>query len=101
MSKNFKYANCKKKFKKIGVFLLHKDIKKKKNFKEIYFCDENLKKNYLYMVIYMNMHYNEMYFRAFGLLKSVRLPQKLVGVEKHRGFGFVEYHTQSDAKVPI
>lgn len=37
-------------------------------------------------------------FKAFGELKAVRLPKKLVGVEKHRGFAFVEYYTKSDAK---
>ncbi|XP_034949464.1 probable RNA-binding protein 19 [Chelonus insularis] len=37
-------------------------------------------------------------FKAFGQLKAVRLPKKLVGDEKHRGFGFVEYFTKSDAK---
>lgn len=31
----------------------------------------------------------------------MRLPKKLVGVEKHRGFAFVEYYTKSDAKVGI
>lgn len=38
-------------------------------------------------------------YRVFGELKAVRLPKKLVGVEKHRGFGFVEYYTKSEAKV--
>uniref|UniRef100_A0A0C9RLJ9 Rbm19 protein n=2 Tax=Fopius arisanus TaxID=64838 RepID=A0A0C9RLJ9_9HYME len=37
-------------------------------------------------------------FKAFGELKAVRLPKKLVGQEKHRGFGFVEYYTKSDSK---
>ncbi|CAL7941010.1 unnamed protein product [Xylocopa violacea] len=37
-------------------------------------------------------------FKAFGELKAVRLPKKLVGVEKHRGFAFVDYYTKSDAK---
>ena len=37
-------------------------------------------------------------FKVFGELKAVRLPKKLVGVEKHRGFGFVEYYTKSEAK---
>uniref|UniRef100_A0A0C9RHT5 RBM19_0 protein n=1 Tax=Fopius arisanus TaxID=64838 RepID=A0A0C9RHT5_9HYME len=41
----------------------------------------------------------DFYFsRAFGELKAVRLPKKLVGQEKHRGFGFVEYYTKSDSK---
>lgn len=39
------------------------------------------------------------YFRVFGDLKAVRLPKKLVGNEKHRGFAFVEYSTKKDAKV--
>lgn len=29
----------------------------------------------------------------------MRLPKKLIGVEKHRGFAFVEYYTKSEAKV--
>ncbi|XP_015109002.1 probable RNA-binding protein 19 [Diachasma alloeum] len=37
-------------------------------------------------------------FKAFGELKAVRLPKKLMGQEKHRGFGFVEYYTKSDSK---
>lgn len=37
-------------------------------------------------------------FKAFGELKAVRLPKKLIGAEKHRGFGFVEYYTKSEAK---
>ncbi|XP_053983354.1 probable RNA-binding protein 19 [Hylaeus volcanicus] len=37
-------------------------------------------------------------FKAFGELKAVRLPRKLVGVEKHRGFAFVEFYTKSEAK---
>ncbi|XP_015191541.1 PREDICTED: probable RNA-binding protein 19 [Polistes dominula] len=37
-------------------------------------------------------------FKAFGELKAVRLPKKLIGAEKHRGFGFVEYYTRSEAK---
>ncbi|XP_033210187.1 probable RNA-binding protein 19 [Belonocnema kinseyi] len=38
-------------------------------------------------------------FKVFGDLKAVRLPKKLVGDEKHRGFAFVEYSTKKDAKV--
>lgn len=41
----------------------------------------------------------DIYFRAFGELKAVRLPKKMVGDGNHRGFGFVEYYTKSDAKV--
>lgn len=37
-------------------------------------------------------------FKAFGELKAVRLPRKLVGAEKHRGFAFVEYYTKTEAK---
>ncbi|XP_066598497.1 probable RNA-binding protein 19 isoform X2 [Prorops nasuta] len=37
-------------------------------------------------------------FKAFGELKAVRLPKKLVGVEKHKGFAFVEYYTKNEAK---
>ncbi|KAG8224194.1 hypothetical protein J437_LFUL002648 [Ladona fulva] len=35
---------------------------------------------------------------TFGDLKFVRLPKKMVGTGTHRGFGFVEYLTKSDAK---
>ncbi|KAI1291964.1 putative RNA-binding protein 19 [Halotydeus destructor] len=38
-------------------------------------------------------------FRAFGELKSVRLPKKLSG--DHRGFGFVEFVTRHDAERAI
>ncbi|GAB1868922.1 Probable RNA-binding protein 19 [Camponotus japonicus] len=37
-------------------------------------------------------------FKSYGELKAVRLPKKLVGTEKHRGFGFIEYYTKTDAK---
>ncbi|XP_011866993.1 PREDICTED: probable RNA-binding protein 19 [Vollenhovia emeryi] len=37
-------------------------------------------------------------FKSYGELKAVRLPKKLVGIEKHRGFAFVEYYTKADAK---
>ena len=38
--------------------------------------------------------------RAFGDLKTVRLPKKMsLGEETHRGFGFVDFHTEFDAKV--
>jgi multiple RNA-binding domain-containing protein 1 len=37
-------------------------------------------------------------FRVFGELKAVRLPRKMVGTGPHRGFGFVDYVTKSDAK---
>lgn len=37
-------------------------------------------------------------FKAFGELKAVRLPKKLVGEERHRGFAFVEYYTKNEAK---
>ncbi|XP_055709752.1 probable RNA-binding protein 19 [Phlebotomus papatasi] len=38
-------------------------------------------------------------FKAFGDLRSVRLPLKVTPGEKtHRGFGFVDYFSKSDAK---
>ncbi|XP_075154380.1 putative RNA-binding protein 19 [Haematobia irritans] len=38
-------------------------------------------------------------FKAFGELKSVRLPKKMTpGEDCHRGFGFVDFVTKSDAK---
>uniref|UniRef100_A0A4P6D8M5 Putative rna-binding protein rrm superfamily n=3 Tax=Rhodnius TaxID=13248 RepID=A0A4P6D8M5_RHOPR len=37
-------------------------------------------------------------FKIFGELKFVRLPKKLVGTGKHRGFAFVEFVTQNDAR---
>ncbi|KAL0127217.1 hypothetical protein PUN28_005487 [Cardiocondyla obscurior] len=37
-------------------------------------------------------------FKSYGELKAVRIPKKLVGIEKHRGFAFVEYYTKTDAK---
>ncbi|XP_061387960.1 probable RNA-binding protein 19 [Musca vetustissima] len=38
-------------------------------------------------------------FKAFGELRSVRLPKKMApGEESHRGFGFVDFVTKSDAK---
>lgn len=39
-------------------------------------------------------------FRAFGELKSLRIPKKMTpGEDAHRGFGFVDFNTKSDAKV--
>lgn len=39
-------------------------------------------------------------FRAFGEIKTLRLPKKLTpGSEQHRGFAFVDYHSKTDAKV--
>lgn len=39
-------------------------------------------------------------FRAFGELKSIRIPKKMTpGEDSHRGFGFVDFNTKSDAKV--
>lgn len=38
-------------------------------------------------------------FKTFGELKAVRLPKKIVpGSSQHRGFGFVEFISKSDAK---
>ncbi|KMR02737.1 putative rna-binding protein 19-like protein [Lasius niger] len=37
-------------------------------------------------------------FKSYGELKAARLPKKLVGTEKHRGFAFIEYYTKTDAK---
>lgn len=39
-------------------------------------------------------------FGAFGELKSLRIPKKMTpGEDSHRGFGFVDFNTKSDAKV--
>lgn len=38
-------------------------------------------------------------FRAFGGLKSVRLPKKFSGTGTHRGFAFVEFNTCHEAEV--
>ncbi|XP_014367177.2 probable RNA-binding protein 19 [Papilio machaon] len=38
-------------------------------------------------------------FRAFGEIKTLRLPKKLTtGSEQHRGFAFVDFHSKADAK---
>ncbi|XP_047030277.1 probable RNA-binding protein 19 [Helicoverpa zea] len=38
-------------------------------------------------------------FRAFGELKTLRLPKKLSpGTDQHRGFAFVDYYSKADAK---
>ncbi|KAJ8722161.1 hypothetical protein PYW08_004563 [Mythimna loreyi] len=38
-------------------------------------------------------------FRAFGEIKTLRLPKKLTpGADQHRGFAFVDYHSKADAK---
>lgn len=36
---------------------------------------------------------------TFGELKTVRLPKKMTGTGRHRGFGFVDFLTKQDAKV--
>lgn len=36
---------------------------------------------------------------TFGELKTVRLPKKMAGTGRHRGFGFVDFFTKQDAKV--
>lgn len=42
------------------------------------------------------------FYRAFGELRSVRLPKKMALDEiSHRGFGFVDYYSESDAKVKV
>lgn len=39
-------------------------------------------------------------FKAFGEIKSLRIPKKMTpGEDSHRGFGFVDFNTKSDAKV--
>lgn len=39
-------------------------------------------------------------FKAFGELKSIRIPKKMTpGEDAHRGFGFVDFNSKSDAKV--
>ncbi|CAL8130979.1 unnamed protein product [Orchesella dallaii] len=38
-------------------------------------------------------------FKTFGKLKAVRLPKKLTGGGEHRGFGFIDYYTETDAKI--
>lgn len=37
-------------------------------------------------------------FSVFGTLRDVRLPRKLAGSGRHRGFGFVDFLTKNDAK---
>uniref|UniRef100_A0A8C2TVI5 RNA binding motif protein 19 n=1 Tax=Coturnix japonica TaxID=93934 RepID=A0A8C2TVI5_COTJA len=39
-------------------------------------------------------------FSTFGELKTVRLPKKMAGTGSHRGFGFVDFLTKQDAKIP-
>ena len=38
---------------------------------------------------------------VFGELKTVRLPKKMAGTGKHRGFAFVDFLTKQDAKVSL
>lgn len=41
-----------------------------------------------------------LHYRAFGEIKTLRLPKKLTpGSDQHRGFAFVDYHSKADAKV--
>lgn len=41
-------------------------------------------------------------FRTFGEIKALRLPKKVgFGEERHRGFAFVDFVTESDAKVSL
>lgn len=46
------------------------------------------------------MYQNLYFYRVFGELKSVRLPRKMVSSadESHRGFCFVDFVTENDAK---
>lgn len=37
-------------------------------------------------------------FSVFGTLRDVRLPRKMTGGGRHRGFGFVDFLTKNDAK---
>lgn len=38
-------------------------------------------------------------FRAFGEIKTLRLPKKMSpGSDQHRGFAFIDYHSKADAK---
>lgn len=39
------------------------------------------------------------YLSVYGKIKSVRIPRKLSGSSKFRGFGFVDFVTKEDAKV--
>lgn len=39
-------------------------------------------------------------FKAFGDLKSIRIPKKMTpGEDSHRGFGFVDFNSKAEAKV--
>lgn len=39
-------------------------------------------------------------FRAFGEIKTLRIPKKLTpGSDQHRGFAFIDYYSKADAKV--
>lgn len=43
-----------------------------------------------------------LFSRAFGEIRTVRLPKKMtMGEETHRGFGFIDYYTEADAKVRL
>ncbi|XP_068633002.1 probable RNA-binding protein 19 [Battus philenor] len=38
-------------------------------------------------------------FRAFGEIKTIRLPKKLTtGSDQHRGFAFIDFHSKADSK---
>lgn len=41
-------------------------------------------------------------FRAFGEIKALRMPKKITAEsESHRGFAFVDFTTENDAKVKL
>ncbi|KAK4872453.1 hypothetical protein RN001_014482 [Aquatica leii] len=45
-------------------------------------------------------NYKELFelFKTFGEIKALRLPKKMSQQNEHRGFGFVDYFTNTDAK---
>lgn len=57
--------------------------------------------NYLGIVFFFCFtNFHSIYFSVFGEIKALRLPKKMTpGSNSHRGFGFVDFTTSSDAKV--